>query len=49
IQKGANGARADNTKGVKTAVINWITPKGQSLIPHILCNVKSRCGFMKRL
>ncbi|KAF9232356.1 hypothetical protein BU15DRAFT_90680 [Melanogaster broomeanus] len=35
IQKGANGARADDTKGMKSAVVDWITPKGQALNPHI--------------
>ena len=45
IQKGVNNARADDTKGVKGAIIDWITPKGQSLIPHIPCNAKSGCGF----
>lgn len=45
IQKGANGARADDTKGMKTAIIDWITPKGQTLNPHIPRNVKSGRGF----
>ncbi|KAF9230892.1 hypothetical protein BU15DRAFT_56753, partial [Melanogaster broomeanus] len=45
IQKGANGARADDTKGMKSAVIDWITPKGQTLNPHIPRNVKSGRGF----
>ncbi|KIM57863.1 hypothetical protein SCLCIDRAFT_28496 [Scleroderma citrinum Foug A] len=48
IQNGVNGARADNTKGMKAAVIDWITPKGQSLNPHILCNVKAGCGFIHK-
>ena len=45
IQKGASGACADDTKGMKSAIIDWITPKGQSLNPHIPCNIKSGCGF----
>ena len=45
IQKGANGARADDTKGMKGPIINWITPKGQSLVPHIPRNVKAGRGF----
>ncbi|KAF8835193.1 hypothetical protein BDN67DRAFT_984789 [Paxillus ammoniavirescens] len=45
IQKGANGARTDDTKGMKTAIIDWITPKGQSLNPHIPRNIKSGHGF----
>ncbi|EGN91729.1 hypothetical protein SERLA73DRAFT_164395 [Serpula lacrymans var. lacrymans S7.3] len=49
IQKGANGARSDDTKGLKSAVIDWITPKGQTLSPHIHRNVKAnheRTGFL---
>ncbi|KIM53226.1 hypothetical protein SCLCIDRAFT_32034 [Scleroderma citrinum Foug A] len=45
IQKGANGARADDTKGMKSPIIDWITLKGQSLTPHIPRNVKSSRGF----
>ncbi|KIJ58642.1 hypothetical protein HYDPIDRAFT_102277 [Hydnomerulius pinastri MD-312] len=45
IQKGVNGARADDTKGMKGAIIDWITPKGQSLNPQIPRNVKSGRGF----
>ncbi|KIJ10242.1 hypothetical protein PAXINDRAFT_86370, partial [Paxillus involutus ATCC 200175] len=45
IQKGANSARADDTKGMKIAIINWITPKGQTLSPHIPRSVKAGCGF----
>ncbi|KAI6001404.1 hypothetical protein EDD15DRAFT_2124255, partial [Pisolithus albus] len=33
IQKGASGARSDDTKSMKAAIIDWITPKGQALIP----------------
>ncbi|EGO04635.1 hypothetical protein SERLA73DRAFT_44444, partial [Serpula lacrymans var. lacrymans S7.3] len=45
IQKGANGARSDNTKGIKTTVIDWIMPKGQTLLPHLHCNIRTGCGF----
>ena len=45
VQKGVNGAKADNTKGMKSAVINQITPRGQSLNPHIPQNVKCGHGF----
>lgn len=37
--------RANNTKGIKVAIIDWITPKGQTLNLHIPCNVKSGQGF----
>ncbi|KAF8833840.1 hypothetical protein BDN67DRAFT_992770 [Paxillus ammoniavirescens] len=42
VQKGINDARADDMKGMKRAIIDWITPKGQSLNPHIPRNVKTR-------
>ena len=45
IQKGASGARADDTKGMKGLIIDWITPKGQSLTPHIPHNVMAGRGF----
>ncbi|KAI6019353.1 hypothetical protein BKA83DRAFT_10736 [Pisolithus microcarpus] len=45
IQKGINGARVDDTKGMKGAIIDWITPKGQSLSLHIPHNMKSGRGF----
>jgi hypothetical protein len=45
VQKGASGPRADDMKGMKSAIIDWITPNGQSLNPHIPRNVKSGRGF----
>ena len=45
IQWGTNSARADNTKGMKCTIIDWITPKGQTLNPHIPHNAKSTQGF----
>ncbi|KAI6041156.1 hypothetical protein EDC04DRAFT_2499225, partial [Pisolithus marmoratus] len=45
IQKGASGARGNDTKSIQAAIIDWITPKGQALIPHIPRNVKTRQGF----
>ncbi|KAI5996075.1 hypothetical protein EDC04DRAFT_2612849 [Pisolithus marmoratus] len=45
IQKGASGARADDRKSMKAAIIDWITLKGQTLIPHIPRNVKTGQGF----
>ena len=45
IQKGANDARADDTKGMESPIIDWITLKGQLLTPHIPHNVKSGHGF----
>jgi hypothetical protein len=31
IQKGASSARADDTKSLKGAMLDWITPQGQPL------------------
>ena len=45
LQKGLLSARADDTKGLKGAIIDWITPPGQSLTPPIVQNVKIDCGF----
>lgn len=45
IQKGANSARSDDTKGLKGAVIEWITPMGKSLNPPLSRNVKIDRGF----
>ena len=45
LQRGANGARSDDTKGIKGAIIDWITPKGQALNPHIPRNSKIVRGF----
>ena len=45
IQKGANRARANDMKGMKSTIIDWITPKGQSIKPHIPQNVKAGRGF----
>lgn len=45
IQKGINGACTDDMKGMKSVIIDWITPKGQALNPHIPSNVKSGRGF----
>jgi hypothetical protein len=45
IQKGASSARSDDTKGLKGAVLDWITPKGQPLNPALSRNVKIDRGF----
>ncbi|KAG6809395.1 hypothetical protein H0H92_000405, partial [Tricholoma furcatifolium] len=45
IQKGGSGARGDDTKGMKAAVIDWITPKGQSLVPPLNRRQKVDRGF----
>lgn len=45
IQRGANASRADDTKGMKGTVIDWITPEGQPLIPALHRRIKLDRGF----
>ena len=45
LRKGASGARGDDTKSLKGAVLEWVAPKGQSLDPPLSRNVKVDRGF----
>ena len=45
IQKCSSGARSDDTKSLKGAVLDWITPKGDALIPPLSRNIKHDRGF----
>ncbi|KAG1843837.1 hypothetical protein C8R48DRAFT_618374, partial [Suillus tomentosus] len=45
LTKGASGARGDDTKSLKGSVLDWITLKGQSLVPPLTRNVKIDRGF----
>ncbi|KAH9950850.1 hypothetical protein B0H21DRAFT_776503 [Amylocystis lapponica] len=45
IQHGMDGARADDTKGLKEPMIDWITPMGGQLNPAIKRNKKAERGF----
>ena len=45
LQKGVSGARADDTKGLKGPILNWIIPQGQPLNPSLSCNMKVDRGF----
>ncbi|KAH7913392.1 hypothetical protein BJ138DRAFT_1002389 [Hygrophoropsis aurantiaca] len=45
IQKGAASARSDDTKSLKSAVLDWITPRGQPLNPPLARNVKADRGY----
>ncbi|KAH6913696.1 hypothetical protein BKA70DRAFT_1096331, partial [Coprinopsis sp. MPI-PUGE-AT-0042] len=45
VQKGSAGARADDTKGLKGVILDWITPRGQNLQPPLMRNVKTDRGF----
>ncbi|KAG2094638.1 uncharacterized protein F5147DRAFT_584979 [Suillus discolor] len=43
--KGASGARGNNTKTLKSAVLEWLVPRGQAVIPPLARNIKSDRGF----
>lgn len=45
IQKGVSSARSDDTKSMKGAVLDWITPQGVPLNPPLSRNVKTNRGF----
>ncbi|KJA13589.1 hypothetical protein HYPSUDRAFT_151445 [Hypholoma sublateritium FD-334 SS-4] len=45
IQKGASSARSDDTKSLKSAIIDWLLPAGEPLIPPIARNAKIDRGF----
>jgi hypothetical protein len=45
IQKGASNARSDDTKSLKSAILDWIMPRGQPLNPPLMRNVKTDRGF----
>ncbi|KAJ3529763.1 hypothetical protein NMY22_g8865 [Coprinellus aureogranulatus] len=45
ITKGISSARSDDTKSLKSAVVDWITPYRQYLNPPLQRNVKTDRGF----
>jgi hypothetical protein len=45
ITKGVSSTRSDDTKSLKSAIVDWITPKNQYLNPPIQRNVKTDRGF----
>jgi hypothetical protein len=45
IQKGVNASRADDTKGMKSAIIDWITPPDRDLVPRLNRKHKFDRGF----
>ncbi|KAG2362684.1 hypothetical protein BDR07DRAFT_1451039 [Suillus spraguei] len=45
LGKGASGARGDDTKTLKSAVLEWLVPRGQVVIPPLSRNIKSDHGF----
>ncbi|KAG2345993.1 hypothetical protein BDR05DRAFT_974830 [Suillus weaverae] len=49
VGKGASGARGDDTKTLKSAVLNWISLKGEAIQPPLHRNLKIDCGFNHEL
>lgn len=45
VQKGVSSARSDDTKSMKSAVLDWITPRDVPLNPPLSRNVKTNRGF----
>ncbi|KAG1852374.1 hypothetical protein C8R48DRAFT_749840 [Suillus tomentosus] len=45
IGKGAAGARGDDTKMLKSAILDWISPKGEGIRPPLHRNSKIDRGF----
>jgi hypothetical protein len=45
LSKGVARARGNDTKSIKSAVLDWITLRGQGLVPPLAHNVKVDCGF----
>ena len=45
IQKGVSCARSDDTKSMKGAVLDWITPRGIALNPPLSRSVKTNRGY----
>ncbi|KAJ3507987.1 hypothetical protein NMY22_g16758 [Coprinellus aureogranulatus] len=45
INKGSSCARSDDTRSLKSAIIDWITPPGGTLSPPLSRNVKTDRGF----
>ncbi|KAG1906193.1 uncharacterized protein F5891DRAFT_1125612 [Suillus fuscotomentosus] len=49
IGKGAAGARGDDTKTLKSAILDWIAPKGEAIQPPLHRNSKIDRGFNHEL
>jgi hypothetical protein len=43
--KGVSGAGGDDTKTLKSAVLEWLVPSGQAHILSLSWNIKSDSGF----
>ncbi|KAG2144247.1 hypothetical protein DEU56DRAFT_870396 [Suillus clintonianus] len=49
IGKGASGVRGDDTKSLKSAILDWISPKGAAIQPPLHRNSKIDRGFNHEL
>jgi hypothetical protein len=45
LQEGVSGARSNDTKSLKSIIIDWISPPGEPLRPPIARNIKTDRGF----
>ncbi|KAH6869707.1 hypothetical protein BKA70DRAFT_1451784 [Coprinopsis sp. MPI-PUGE-AT-0042] len=45
VSKGSANACSDDTRALKAAVVDWITPRGGVLIPPLQRNIKADRGF----
>ncbi|KAF6751500.1 hypothetical protein DFP72DRAFT_816427, partial [Ephemerocybe angulata] len=45
FRKGAAASRGDDTKSLKSVIIDWITPPGGSLVPPLSRNIKTDRGY----
>lgn len=45
LQKGASSARSDDTKSLKSAIVDWLSPPNEPVIPPIARNIKIDRGF----
>jgi|ERR1700676_2784775 len=45
IQKGSSQSRSDDTKTLKSVILDWIMPRGQALNPPLARNIKHDRGF----
>ncbi|KAH6899085.1 hypothetical protein BKA70DRAFT_1231024 [Coprinopsis sp. MPI-PUGE-AT-0042] len=45
ISKGSANARSDDTRALKSSIVDWITPHGGVLVPPLQRNVKTDRGF----
>ncbi|KAJ3509290.1 hypothetical protein NMY22_g16344 [Coprinellus aureogranulatus] len=45
LNNGSSRARSDDTRSLKSAIIDWITPPGGALVPPLSRNVKTDRGF----